>query len=171
MEYTYKESPMSIKYQNIYIKAREKNEQVKCYTGIEKEYRMINRESYYDNITDTEILLENCLYPIFNQEGGKVLLEINRIIDQMIDSDDVIQIFQVFNLIISQEIEMRLYSNLPFIIDFSDKLDRLFTKKSKLEYDLKTYKEYGFDMFKESIWEVIERICRKSQLLQQGSNK
>ena len=112
-----------------------------------------------------DLLLEFCIYPLYLKGYSLIKEEVERIVREMIDSNDVIQIFQVFNLVMSQEIEARMYSNIPVEIDFSGIMEKLIEKKDELEMQIKEYKENGFDRFHESIWESIERICRKSQCI------
>lgn len=47
----------------------------------------------------------------------------------MTNSNDILQIYQVFNLIMSQEIETKMYTEIPFEIDFADCIPCLLKKK------------------------------------------
>ena len=51
------------------------------------------------------------------------------IITSMTNSNDILQIYQVFNLIMSQEIETKMYMEIPFEIDFADCIPCLLKKK------------------------------------------
>lgn len=165
MEYIYRENMITLKYQNIYLEARKDGRAKDCFIGIDKRYRIVSKDSYYDNISDMDSILEFCIYPLYLKGYSLIKEEVERIVSEMTDSNDVIQIFQVFNLIMSQEIEERMYSNIPVEIDFSSLMENLMEKKDELEMQMKEYKENGFDRFHESIWESIERICRKSQCI------
>lgn len=167
MEYEFKETPISSKYQNIYLEARKNGYEKYCFVGVDKKYRIITKDSYYDNISDMDILLELCIYPLYLKGYIEIKDEVQKIVEEMANSNDILQIFQVFNLIMSQEIEMKMYSNTPFQVDFSKVIDILFYKKNELQEQMKNYKENGFERFSESIWECIERICRKSKILKE----
>lgn len=162
MKYIYKETNISLNYQNIYLKARKEKKELKCFIGIDKNYRVLSRDSYFDNISDMDIILESCIYPLYTKGYIEIKDEVQKIVESMINSNDVLQIFQVFNLIMSQEIEMRMYSNIPFQIDFSTNIDKLLEKKNELKLQMKNYKENGFERYNESMWDFVEKICRKS---------
>lgn len=165
MEYKYKETLLASKYQSIYLEARRKKQELLCLIGTDKHYRMVTKESYYDNISDMDAVLELCIYPIYIKGNTEIKDELQELIKEMVKSDDVLQIFQVFNLMISQEIASRIYSNIPFEINFSEVIDTLFNKKNELEEEMKKYKENGFERFNGVIWEDIERICKKSKVI------
>ncbi len=85
----------------------------------------------------------------------------------MTNSNDILQIYQVFNLIMSQEIETKMYTEIPFEIDFADCIPCLLKKKNEFMNEMKNYNQNGFDKYRENIWDNIEKICRKSTLIQQ----
>ena len=66
----------------------------------------------------------------------------------------------------SQEIETKMYTEIPFVIDFSDCIPCLLKKKTELMDEMKNYNQNGFDKYRENIWDSIEKICRKSTLIQ-----
>lgn len=166
MEYVVKKTQTALKYQNIYLEARKNKKEKYCFIGIDRGYKITTRDSYYDNITDMDALLELCIYPLYLRGYIEIKDEVQKIVEEMANSNDVLQIFQVFNLIMSQEIEMKLYSNIPFQIDFSKIVGILLHKKNELQEQMKNYRENGFERFKESIWDCVERICRKSKFLE-----
>ena len=65
MKYVYRETELSKKYQNIYLNARKDGNEILCYIGIDKRYRIYTKDSYYENISDMDALLELCIYPIY----------------------------------------------------------------------------------------------------------
>lgn len=167
MKYVYRETELSKKYQNIYLTARKSGNEKLCYIGTDKNYRIYTKDSYYDNISDMDALLELCIYPIYINGRHEIEQEVKKIITNMTNSNDILQIYQVFNLIMSQEIETRMYAEIPFVIDFSDCIPCLLKKKNELKDEMKNYNKNGFDKYRESIWDSIEKICRKSTLIQQ----
>jgi len=42
-----------------------------------------------------------------------------------------------------------------------------FKEKNELKDEMKNYNKNGLDKYRESIWDGIEKICRKSTLIQQ----
>lgn len=83
----------------------------------------------------------------------------------MTNSNDILQIYQVFNLIMSQEIETKMYTEIPFEIDFVDCIPCLLKKKNEFMNEMKNYNQNGFDKYRENVWDNIEKICRKSTLI------
>ena len=166
MKYVIKNDEIALKYQNKYLEARKNKKEKYCFIGIGKGYKMTIRDSYYDNITDMEVLLEWCLYPLYLKGYTEIKDEVQKIVEEMVNSNDVLQIFQVFNLIMSQEIEMSLYFNIPFQIDFSKIAGILLQKKNELQEQIKNYRKNGFERFKNAvIWKSIENICESSKVL------
>lgn len=166
MEYKCKETPLALKYQSIYLEARRKKQELLCLIGTDKNYRIVTKGSYYDNISDMDTVLELCIYPLYIKGNTEIKDELQELIKQMTSSDDVLQIFQVFNLIMSQEIESTTYSNIPFEINVLEIIDTLLNKKSALEEKIKNYKENGFERFGGEIWRNIENICENSVTIQ-----
>lgn len=103
MKYVYRETELSKKYQNIYLTARKSGNEKLCYIGTDKNYRIYTKDSYYDNISDMDALLELCIYPIYINGHHEIEQEVKKIITNMTNSNDILQIYQVFNLIMSQE--------------------------------------------------------------------
>lgn len=171
MGYALNETPLSLKYQAIYLAAEKENEAIQCFTGVDKEYRITTRDSYYSDISDMDSVLELCIYPLYEKGNTEIKDRLQKIIEEMANSDDVLQIFQVFNLIMAQDIAIKLNSSIPFEIDFSTIMETLLQKKATLEEEMKNYQDNGFDRFRESIWDCIERICKKSKLLKEYINK
>ena len=167
MKYVYRETELSKKYQNIYLNARKDGNEILCYIGIDKRYRIYTKDSYYENISDMDALLELCIYPIYINGCHEIEQEVKNIITSMTNSNDILQIYQVFNLIMSQEIETKMYTEIPFEIDFADCIPCLLKKKNEFMNQMKNYNQNGFDKYRENIWDNIEKICRKSTLIQQ----
>ena len=119
------------------------------------------------NISDMDALLELCIYPIYINGCHEIEQEVKKIITSMTNSNDILQIYQVFNLIMSQKIETKMYTEIPFEIDFAYCIPCLLKKKNEFMNEMKNYNQNGFDKYRENIWDNIEKICRKSTLIQQ----
>lgn len=96
-----------------------------------------------------------------------IKVRIQKMLLEMASSDDVLEIFQVYNFIMSQDILCKIYSEVPFVIDFSSIIETLLKYKDRYEQKMKEYKENGFDRYKESLWDNVERIQRKSNTIKQ----
>lgn len=167
MEFKFIDTEISLKYQDIYLKARKKRKEKLCFTGKDKKYRFTLRDSYFDTITDTDVLLQYCLYPLYMKGYTEIKDEVQAIVKEMASSINVIEIYQVFSLIMSQEIKESTYSNIPFKIDFKEIIEKLLNRKNQLKVDMQNYKDNGFDRFGQSIWNYIETICENSTVIKE----
>lgn len=103
-----------------YKKAIENHRELEAFVGVDHEYRIGHRDSYYQDITDVHILLEYCLYPIY--VGGDIDIP-DRILDilkELASSQDIIHLYQVVSFIKYQEDLLEEYDALPFIINVKD---------------------------------------------------
>ncbi|MCM1494869.1 MAG: NAD glycohydrolase inhibitor [Bacteroides sp.] len=162
-EYVYREIWLTTKCQEKYLEARKNGQAKQCFIGRERQYRMTERDSYYTDISDMNVVLLYCIYPLHVNGHTEIREEVQEIIKEMAESRDVLQIYQVFSLIVSQEIKKDIYSNLPVEIDFSEVLDTLFAKRVELEEEMKAYKLDGVN----SVWKRINDICKGSKTIQE----
>ncbi len=165
MKYTLQNTQLIEKYKKIYLEAEREKIEKKCLMGTEAKYRISIKDSYFDNISDTDSIFEYCLYPLYMDGDTDIKIRIQKMLLEMASSDDVLEIFQVYNFIISQDILCKIYSEIPFVIDFSSIIETLLKYKDRYEQKMKEYKENGFDRYKESLWDNVERIQRKSNTI------
>ena len=100
-----------------YKKAIENHREIDAFLGIDPEYRIGHRDSYYQDITDTHILIEYSLYPIYVEGDFDIPDRIFDILKELASSQDIIHLYQVVSFIKKQEDLLEEYDSLPFIID------------------------------------------------------
>ena len=100
-----------------YKKAIENHRELDAFLGIEPEYRIGHRDSYYQDITDVHILLEYSLYPIYLEGDFDIPDRILDILKELASRQDIIHLYQVVSFIKYQEDLLEEYDALPFIID------------------------------------------------------
>ena len=100
-----------------YKKAIENHREIDALLGIDPEYRIGHRDSYYQDITDTHILIEYCLYPIYVGGDFDIPDRVLDILKELASSQDTIHLYQVVSFIKKQEDLLGEYDALPFIID------------------------------------------------------
>ena len=100
-----------------YKKAIENHREIDAFLGINPEYRIGHRDSYYQDITDTHILIEYSLYPIYVEGDFDIPDRIFDILKELASSQDIIHLYQVVSFIKKQEDLLEEYDSLPFIID------------------------------------------------------
>lgn len=100
-----------------YKKAIENHKELDAFLGIDPEYRIGHRDSYYQDITDTHILIEYSLYPIYVEGDFDIPNRTFNILKELASSQDIIHLYQVVSFIKKQEDLLEEYVTLPFIID------------------------------------------------------
>lgn len=86
-----------------YKKAIENHREIDAFLGIDPEYRIGHRDSYYQDITDTHILIEYSLYPIYVEGDFDIPDRIFDILKELASSQDIIHLYQVVSFIKKQE--------------------------------------------------------------------
>ena len=74
-----------------YKKAIENHREIDSFLGIDPEYRIGHRDSYYQDITDTHILIEYSLYPIYVEGDFDIPDRTFNILKELASSQDIIQ--------------------------------------------------------------------------------
>ena len=100
-----------------YKKAIENHREIDVFLGIDPEYRIGHRDSYYQDITDTHVLIEYSLYPIYVEGDFDIPDRTFNILKELASSQDIIHLYQVVSFIKKQEDLLEEYDSLPFIID------------------------------------------------------
>ena len=85
-----------------YKKAIENHREIDAFLGINPEYRIGHRDSYYQDITDTHILIEYCLYPIYVGGDFDIPDRVLDILKELASSQDTIHLYQVVSFIKKQ---------------------------------------------------------------------
>ena len=165
MIYTLPNIQLIDKYTYMYRKAEKDNKEKECLIGNNIKYRITTKDSYFVNISDTDAIYEYCLYPLYVNGDVKIKDNIQNRLLEMANSSDVLEIFQVYNFIISQDMLCKIYTKVPFLIDFSDIIKILVMRRPIYEQAMKIYRENGFERYRESLWDNVQRISRKSATL------
>lgn len=128
---------------------------------------LYNTVKHGTELLDVDAILHADFVIGYGFDNNEKLWKVYQNNESMTNSNDILQIYQVFNLIMSQEIETKMYTEIPFEIDFADCIPCLLKKKNEFMNEMKNYNQNGFDKYRENIWDNIEKICRKSTLIQQ----
>lgn len=65
------------RYLQIYEKAKENKKIKACYLGLDKQFRIISRDSYISILTDPEVMFEYILYPQYCDGNTEIKAEMN----------------------------------------------------------------------------------------------
>lgn len=162
MKYEVLEKKYTQKYTQSYIKAINEGCEKSCILGKEVEYRMNGKDSVITELSDLGVLLEYCLYPIFNDGDKTIGLRIQNLLKELVDSEDVICIYQVVKFIYIQDKFIKRYENLPLIINVKEIVSLLLEKIEKLSNDMKAFTDGEFALYPKNIYEMIQGMIKKS---------
>ncbi len=165
MKYSVPNANLVNKYKNLFQDLEKGKNDKKCLIGSDIRYRITIQDSYFHNISDTDVIFEYCLYPLYVNGDIDIKNRIQKRLLEMANASDVLEVFQVYNFIMSQDMLCRIYTDVPFMIDFSDIINTLISKMGSYEQDMKEYRANGFDSYRESLWDNVQRILRKSVTL------
>lgn len=84
--------------------------------GAVPDYRINNRYSYYQDLTDAEDLIRYGLYPVYLKYGLNIDELTRKAIEEMIENGSEREVSQAFDYIMSELSNREDYSNLPFSI-------------------------------------------------------
>lgn len=162
MEYKVLNKDLVDKYIRIYQNAKNDGNEIQCLIGIDSRYRMTTRDSYLDCMTDPDVVFEYCLYPMYLSGDTGVKKDIEEELIKMSNSNDVLEVFQAFRFVMSQDMLNKVYINIPFLVDFTEISKILMARINEFEAEMKNYEQGNVDIYGDSLWDEVERIIRKS---------
>ena len=169
MNYEVLDEKYTINYLNAYIEAKRKGEEIKCFIGEDKLYRMTSRNSIITTLTDPNVLLEYCIYPLFTKGDIEIGKRSKDILLEMASSENVIYIYQAVKFVYSQDKLIKKYNKLPIIIDVCEIAPILLEKINVMQKEMKEYKSGEFALYSKSIYDMMQGMIRKSKSFNQVS--
>ena len=85
-------------------------------------------------------------------------------IDDMIDSGDAAQLFQVYDYVISEQLMKRHFSSLPFVVFDTDRVKRLVQKTNDMEQELREYRGKMYARDNNTFWDKIQKTFKKNPI-------
>lgn len=151
-------------YFRLYEKAKENNDIKACYLGVDKQFRIINRDSYISTVTDPEVMLEYVLYPQYYDGDIKIRAEALDVMISFVQSDNAIELYQAFNFLSAERMMNKFFGEIPFTI-FDKNLAKVMKEKVvKIKNSLISFKDGDFGKYKTSMYDVIQSIMKSSNL-------
>lgn len=120
---------MKEQYLWIYEKAKESKDIKACYLGVNKQFRIISRDSYISTVTDPEVMLEYVLYPQYFEGNIKIKAEALDMMISFIQSNNAIELYQAFSFLSAEMMMCKFFGEIPFVI-FDKKLAKMMKKKA-----------------------------------------
>lgn len=137
-----------------------------CLIGNEAKYRINVRDSILTKLTDPEVLIRYCLYPLFINGDKEISTRVESYLKELVESEDIICIYQVVKFIYTQDQFINGYEDLPLIINITEILPMLLEKIEKMSDDMRVFREGEFALYPTSIYGMIQNMIKKSTSFQ-----
>ncbi len=151
-------------YLQFYKNAKENKDIKACYLGVDKQFRIISRDSYISTLTDPEVMFEYVLYPQYCDGNIKIKAEVFGMMVSFIQSDNAIELYQAFSFLCAEMMMSKFFGKIPFTI-FDKELAKVMKEKVvKMKNSLISFKDGDFGKYKTSVYDVICDIMKSSNL-------
>ena len=139
-------------YLQFYKNAKENKDIKACYLGVDKQFRIISRDSYISTLTDPE-------------DGNiEIKAEVFGMMVSFIQSDNAIELYQAFSFLCAEMMMSKFLGEIPFIV-FDKKLAKMMKKKAlEMKKSLISFKDGDFGKYKTSMYDIICGIMKSSNL-------
>lgn len=129
MTQTFFNNDVDERRRQLYLDARSKGHLEKCFRG-DFGFKINAKDSCFQSITDINVLIERCLYPLYDLGDSIIPHETERILSQFSTSKNVVELYQVVSYIFYQKNNKLLKKNFSFYIDFNPMIpDLVFSVK------------------------------------------
>lgn len=151
-------------YLQFYKNAKENKDIKACYLGVDKQFRIISRDSYISTLTDPEVMLEYVQYPQYCDGNIEIKAEVFGMMVSFIQSDNAIELYQAFSFLCAEMMMSKFLGEIPFIV-FDKKLAKMMKKKAlEMKKSLISFKDGDFGKYKTSMYDIICGIMKSSNL-------
>ena len=151
-------------YLQFYKNAKENKDIKACYLGVDKQFRIVSRDSYISTLTDPEVMFEYVLYPQYCDGNIKIKAEVFGMMVSFIQSDNAIELYQAFSFLCAEMMMSKFFGKIPFTI-FDKELAKVMKEKVvKMKNSLISFKDGDFGKYKTSVYDVICDIMKSSNL-------
>ena len=151
-------------YVQLYKKSKENNDIKACYLGLDKQFRIVSRDSYISTLTDPEVMFEYVLYPQYCDGDIEIKTEVFGMMVSFIQSNNTIELYQAFSFLCAEMMMNKFLGEIPFVV-FDKKLAKMMKKKAlEMKKTLISFKDGDFGKYKTSMYDVICDIMKSSNL-------
>lgn len=151
-------------YLQFYKNAKENKDIKACYLGVDKQFRIISRDSYISTLTDPEVMFEYVLYPQYCDGNIEIKAEVFGMMVSFIQSDNAIELYQAFSFLCAEMMMSKFFGKIPFTI-FDKELAKVMKEKVvKMKNSLISFKDNDFGKYKTSMYDIICGIMKSSNL-------
>ena len=118
-----------------YKRAIAENKEDEVFLG-DGEFMIRHRESYFEDITDIDILIRYCLFPLYEEGDVDIVCRTEKILKSFVASGEINKLYQVSQYFKIQQRLIDRYNGLPFTIGLKQFVPDFF--KKVVEIPLKT---------------------------------
>ncbi|HEM5251590.1 NAD glycohydrolase toxin immunity factor [Streptococcus suis] len=129
------------------------------------EFMIRHRESFFEGITDMEVLIRYCLFPLYEEGDRDIVRRTENILKDFVASGEINKLYQVLSYFSVQSSLIEHFTNLPFFIDISvylrnilENVVNLANTKGDKKFSLIINWISQFPEFREYDNEVVENI-------------
>lgn len=102
-----------------YKRAIAENKEDEVFLG-DGEFMIRHRESYFEDITDIDILIRYCLFPLYEEGDVDIVCRTEKILKNFVASGEINKLYQVLLYFTVQSDLTERYKRIPFVIDIKE---------------------------------------------------
>ena len=102
-----------------YKRAIAENKEDEVFLG-DGEFMIRHRESYFEDITDIDILIRYCLFPLYEEGDVDIVCRTEKILKNFVASGEINKLYQVLLYFTFQSDLTERYKRIPFVIDIKE---------------------------------------------------
>ncbi|HEM4129673.1 TPA: hypothetical protein U1W61_001389 [Streptococcus suis] len=106
------------------------------------EFMIRHRESFFEGITDMEVLIRYCLFPLYEEGDRDIVRRTENILKDFVASGEINKLYQISQYFKIQKWLLSSYNNLPFIIELEQFVPIFFEKVVKIPLETESVR-YG----------------------------
>ena len=164
MEYKKPNTEMIDRYMKPYLNAKEQNDIQKCFLGYDERFRVYNNDSFIKCLTDPEVLLEYVIYPLYLDGDLTVKQALIDTVLKFVDSANPIEFFQAFNYLCGEEMLLKVYKELPFVIFDKNIANRMINRLEQMKLPMQNYKKQDYGKYMNTMYDMVQEIIIASPL-------
>lgn len=141
-----------------YLDARSQNSIDECFRG-DQSYKINDRSSYFSSITDIDVLIEHCLYPLYTTGDIQVKKETEEVLKNFSTSNRILDIYQFLTYLTYQREDVLINKSFAFKIEFQTMIPDLI--KSYLALDRETFQVEDEKLMLDFIDRMVQSLQQK----------
>ena len=152
------DNKMTYMYKKIYLTRKKEGRVKDVYIGTDESCRIYSKDSCYSGITDSGLMLEYVLFPIYLEGNTEIKTEVINVINEFINSNDILEYYQAFMFLSSEALMKSIYGDIPFTIFTLDAVKKMVNRLPDMENKLKNYRKGEFGRYHSSMYANVRQV-------------